>query len=91
MLNSISVIATLREVDKEDKTIRYVTIDRPYALLKDRLISDRFACLNWNKIDKGELFTFKENSLVAIKGRLENYRNLSVIVVESIVYLGLTN
>ena len=42
----------------------------------------------WNKLNKGELFTFGEGSLLLIKGRLEYYNGKFVVVCESFSYLG---
>lgn len=89
MLNSICLVGSLVEIDNKEPRIRYLLVERVYTNFSDNLIIDKIPLCNWNKEVKGEIFTFKNNSLVAVRGRIETLNNNVVIVVETITYLGL--
>ena len=46
---------------------------------------------NWNKEKRGEIFHYKDDSLVVIRGRIETLNQQIVIVCETITYLGLNH
>ena len=89
MLNSICLVGSLVEIDNKEPRIRYLLEERVFTNFADNLIIDKIPLCNWNKEVKGEIFTFKNNSLVAVRGRIETLNNNVVIVVETITYLGL--
>lgn len=89
MFNSVSVIGALLEVDKSEPNIRYLLIERAYSNLKSGILTDKVPIMNWNKEAKGEVFSFPERSLVALRGRIETYNSRVVIVVETITNLKL--
>ena len=89
MLNSVSIIGSLSKVDEKEPRIRYLLVERYYSNFSDNIEVDKIPFCNWNKENKGEIFSFKENSLVAVRGRIESLNNFVVIVVETITYLGL--
>lgn len=89
MLNSVSIIGSLSKVDEKEPRIRYLLVERYYSNFSDNIEVDKIPICNWNKENKGEIFSFKENSLVAVRGRIESLNNFVVIVVETITYLGL--
>lgn len=87
-MNSVNIICRLLSRDQEDKSIRYCKIEKPYFVYDETNKEDIIPLQNWNREENGELFNFENNTLVGIKGRVENYRNKVVIVIESIMYLG---
>ena len=90
MLNSVNLIATLKKVDEKNPKIRYCEITRPYQLLrKNEKDIDVIPLVNWNKDKIGELFTYKNHSIVSIGGRIETLDDRLVVVTEKIEYLGL--
>ena len=89
MLNSVSIIGSLSKVDEKESRIRYLLVERYYSNFSNNIEVDKIPICNWNKENKGEIFSFKENSLVAVRGRIESLNNFVVIVVETITYLGL--
>ena len=89
MLNSVSLIGHLGEIDKEEKRIRYLYVERFFSKYDGNIELDKIPIVNWNKEVKGEIFSFNEKSIVAIRGRIESLNNIVVIVVETIVYLGI--
>lgn len=88
MLNSLSIIGSLLSVDETDKSIRYLLVERVYST-NSKLEIDTIPLMNWNKSFKGELFVLPNNTMVAIKGRLETFNNKVVVICESITNLGL--
>lgn len=87
-MNSVNIIGRLVEQDENDSCIRYCIVEKPFFFNSDDEAYDKVPLMNWNKEENGELFSFSNNTLVGIKGRVENYRNILVIVIESIIYLG---
>ena len=88
MIISVCIIGALRDRCPQDERIRYLLVERFYStFINDEV--DLVPICNWNKENKGEIFSFKENSLVAVRGRIESLNNFVVIVVETITYLGL--
>ena len=91
MLNSVSIIGSLSKVDEKEPRIRYLLVERYYSNFSDNIEVDKIPICNWNKESKGEIFTFADGSLVAIRGRIETLNQMIVIVCETITYLGLKN
>jgi hypothetical protein len=89
MINCVNMIATLKDVDEKNPYIRYCLVRRPYPLFDENYQGDEVPLVNWNKDKVGTLFALKSDSLVAIKGRIENYSSRLVVVIETIDYLGL--
>ena len=90
MINSVCIIGSLKEIDPFDNRVRYLLVERFYSsFIKDEI--DLIPICNWNKEAKGELFNYKNGSLVAIRGRIETLNQKIIIVCETITYLGLKN
>ena len=87
MLNTVTLIGALLNVDSNEPRMRYLLVERVYSNYKDSIIVDKIPLLNWNKEPKGEIFVLPEGSMVAIKGRLETFNEKVVIVVESMTSL----
>ena len=88
MLNSVCIIGSLKQKDCKDERIRYLYVERFYSYFINNEF-DLVPLCNWNKENKGELFNFKDDALVAIRGRIETLNQKIVIVCETITYLGL--
>ena len=87
----INVTVFMGKIIKDDEflqNIRYVEICQDYHQNDGKIKKDLIPVMNWNKLNKGELFTFSEGSLLLIKGRLEYYNGKFVVVCESLSYLG---
>ena len=65
-----------------------IVVEKPFFSSSENESFDKVPLMSWNKEENGELFSFSNGTLVGIKGRVENYRNILVIVIESIIYLG---
>ena len=89
MFNSVCIVGSLLEIDKEEPKIRYLLVERAYSNFKNNIITDKIPIMNWNKESKGEIFSFPNHSLVALRGRIESFCNKTVIIVETITNLGL--
>lgn len=89
MLNNVTIIGSLLNVDYNEPKLRMMLVERVYSNYKESIIVDKIPIMNWNKEAKGEIFVLPENTLVAIKGRLETFNDRVVIVVETITNLGL--
>ena len=89
MLNSVCVVGSLMDVDLNEPKIRYLKVERVFSKFKESVEIDVIPICNWNKQEKGEIFSFANKSLVVIRGRLETLGQRIVIVVETITYLGL--
>ena len=87
MLNCVNLVATLKEVDDKDPFIRYCLVSKPYDIKNAQEDCCIVPLINWNKNKYGELFALKDNSLVAIKGRVELYKEKVIILVETITLL----
>ena len=88
MLNSVCLIGSLKHRDKKDARIRYLLVERIFStFINDEV--DYVPICNWNKEKRGEVFLHKDDSLVAIRGRIETLNGQIVIVCETITYLGL--
>ena len=90
MINSVCIIGALRDRCPQDERIRYLLVERFYSTFINDEVYLVPIC-NWNKESKGEIFTFADGSLVAIRGRIETLNQMIVIVCETITYLGLKN
>ncbi len=87
MINHLTLIGILKEVDSEDKTIRYIDVARNYKNERGETIFDHFAIQHWSRTDKSALFRYKEGSFIALDGRIETKNQLMYIVVESFTFL----
>ena len=87
-MNSVNLIGRLVEQDESDSCIRYCIVEKPFFSSSENESFDKVPLMSWNKEENGELFSFSNGTLVGIKGRVENYGNILVIVIESIIYLG---
>lgn len=88
MINIVVLMGRIVGDDPEVNTIRRLEIVGDYKNLDGVWQTDAVPVINWNKTNKGELFTFPVGSLVMIRGRMENYKNRFVIVCENLTYLG---
>ena len=87
MINHVSLTAILKEIDKDDDTVRYIEVMRNYKDNNGNYQSDRFPCKMWNRKNKGSFFLYKDNTVVAIDGRLENEQEKFYIIVECITFM----
>lgn len=87
MLNTVIFMGLLSHIDDNEPLIRYVNIIGEYQNLEGKFNHDYIPVINWNKLNKGDLFTFQDQTCVIIKGRLEVYKNRFVVVCESLSYL----
>lgn len=88
MLNVVVVFAKLVKDDLNNPIIRYIELTREYKGIKGQFEKDIIPIINWNRSNKGDIFSFPLDSILAIKGRLEVYQEKVVIVCESLSYLG---
>lgn len=88
MINIVVLMGKIVGDDPEVNTIRKLEIVEDYKNLDGVFQSDTVSVINWNKTNKGELFTFPVGSLVMIRGRMENYKDHFVVVCENLTYLG---
>ena len=88
MVNVVLFIGVIIKEDPIDEIVRYVEVVEEYKNINGQIVRDVIPVINWNKTNKGNLFTFPIGSLVMIKGHLENYKEKFVVVCESITYLG---
>ena len=88
MLNSVCIIGSLKHQDEKDERIRYLLVERIYSSFLNNDV-DIIPICNWNKEKRGEIFHYKDDTLVAIRGRIETLDEKIVIVCETITYLGL--
>ncbi|MDD6302625.1 MAG: hypothetical protein PUA56_04940 [Bacillales bacterium] len=87
-MNSVTIIGVLKNRDEKNPEIRYIMLRRDYEISSSQGQDDLIGIMNWDKGSKGEIFSFKDESQVAIKGRIEIYLNRPVIICEFIQYLG---
>lgn len=86
MINLVTVVGLLKEADLE-KCIRYIEIEREYKNENGVFVHDKIPLMYWTRDAKNRLFSFKEDSIVIIKGRLEKEVDLIYILVEAITFL----
>jgi hypothetical protein len=88
MINITVFAGKIVKDDENDPLIRYVEIYQEFLSEKGDIKKELVPVMNWNKERKGELFTFSINTLLIIKGRLENYKGRFVVICENLTYLG---
>lgn len=88
MINIAVFAGKIIKDDENDPCIRMVEIYEDFLEEDLDLKKELVPVMNWNKQNKGELFTFGVGTLLIIKGRLENYKGRFVVVCESLTYLG---
>lgn len=87
MINHISIIGILRNIDEANDIIRYIEVKRNYKNNLGQYDSDCFPCIMWSRNNKNQLFSYREGTLVAIEGRLEIEEKQMYIIIETITYL----
>ena len=87
MINHISLTAILKEIDSNDDSVRYIEVVRNYKDNKGQYQSDRFPCRMWNGRNRGSFFLYKEGTIVAIDGRVENDEEKIYIIVECVTFM----
>ena len=87
MINHISLTAILKEIDQEDNSIRYIEVLRNYKDNKGQYLYDRLPCKMWNRKNRGSFFLYKEGTVVAIDGRVENENEKFYIIVECVTFM----
>jgi len=87
MLNHISMVGVLKNIDAKDKNVRYIEVKRNYKNEVGHYDCDCFPCMMWTKTYKNQLFSFNEGTLVALDGRLELINDKITIIIENITYL----
>ncbi len=88
MVNVVVLMGRLLGVDESNKNVRLLEVIEDYKNTSGSLSRDIIKIINWNKTNKGELFSLNFESLVMIKGRLEIIENELFVICETITYLG---
>lgn len=88
MVNVVVLMGRLLDVDESNKNVRLLEVIEDYKNSSGSLSRDIIKIINWNKTNKGELFSLNFESLVMIKGRLEIIENELFVICETITYLG---
>lgn len=88
MINIAVFAGKIIKNDDNDSSIRMIEIYEDFLEEDNEYKKELVPVINWNRQNKGELFTFSEGTLLIIKGRLENYKGRFVVVCESLTYLG---
>lgn len=88
MVNVVVLMGRLLGVDESNKNVRLLEVIEDYKNSSGSLSRDIIKIINWNKTNKGELFSLNFESLVMIKGRLEIIENELFVICETITYLG---
>lgn len=86
MINNITIIGILKG-KSEGSNFRLLEVERDYKDSFGKFNTDSFKVMYWNKNEKNPLFSYKENSLIAIKGRLEVIENSTYIIAENVTFL----
>ncbi len=87
MLNRVSIVGLLKDIDEKNSLVRYIEVKRNYKNSSGQYDIDLFPCIMWSKTNKCELFSYQNGTLVALDGRLELIEERVLIIVESITYL----
>lgn len=88
MVNVVVLMGKLLDTDITNKNVRLLEVIEDYKNNSGTLSRDVIKIINWNKTNKGELFSLNSESLVMIKGRLEIIENELFVICETITYLG---
>lgn len=87
MLNIVMFMGQIYSVDCENPLIRYIKISDDFQNMNGKFNDNLIPVINWNKTNKGELFSFQDGAWVIVKGRLEIFNNRFVVVCENLTYL----
>lgn len=88
MVNVVVFMGKIVKNDDIHKEIRYLEVVSDFKNNSNQFFKELIPVINWNKTNKGELFSFKENTLLLIKGRLEFFKEKFVVVCEQLTYIG---